>query len=189
MSQFQITQRYHPKDQKIVKMIAEKLPFDELIFVKLKYWCDFDEEELEQILKISKEQVRKLNESVNSKLQFEFYKKASAQNPHSDLKPLCLYWFDPRDHSFSFAGNAKYSERYCEYALHIDEEPSNKRYFLKPTSQESNQLKYQVDLLVPDENGKYVNRQKVGEGILVRSRQRQIHIDYGSKFKTLVLAL
>ena len=189
MNQIQITQRYHPKDQKIIKMIAEKLPFDELIYVKLKYWCDFDEDELEQILKINKDQIRLLDASVNDKLQFEFYRKVSPQQAHSSLSPLTLHWFDPRDHSFNYAGSAKYSDRYCEYALLIDEEHRSKRYFLKPKSQDGKDLKYQVDLLVPNETGKYVNRQKVGEGVLVRSDQRQIHIDYGSKFKTLVLAL
>ena len=100
-----------------------------------------------------------------------------------------LGWLDPRDKSLLSAGVAFYNEEYGEFFLKIDEEPIEKQYFLKPNSSKDDAVEYRVELVVKNKVGKFLKRQKVGFGKKNSSTKGNVHIHFGSKFKTLVLAL
>ncbi len=99
---------------------------------------------------------------------------------------LTLGWLDPRDNSVNHAGVSFYNPTYGEYLLKIDEEPSEKQYFLKPYTTEGERTSYRMELVIKRKNSKFLKRQRVGTGY---SRNDCVFINYGSKFKTLVLYL
>lgn len=100
---------------------------------------------------------------------------------------LTLGWFDPRDGSINYAGVGFYNSTYGEYLLKIDEEPSEKQYFLKPYSCEDDHTIYRMELVIKRRDGKFLKRQLVGTGF--SDADGCVFINYGSKFKTLVLYL
>ena len=97
-----------------------------------------------------------------------------------------LGWLDPRDGSVNHAGVSFYNPTYGEYLLKIDEEPSDKQYFLKPCVCEGEHIRYRMELVIKRRDGRFLKRQHVGTGY---SNDGYVFIDYGSKFKTLVLYL
>ena len=99
---------------------------------------------------------------------------------------LNLGWLDPRDGSVIYAGVGFYSPTYGEYLLKIDEEPSDKQYFLKLCACKGERTSYRMELVIKRKNGMFLKRQRVGMGY---STDGCIFINYGSKFKTLVLYL
>lgn len=101
---------------------------------------------------------------------------------------LPLSWLDPRTKKFFTAGVAFFLEDYGEYLLRIDEEPAEKSYFLKPFALENGKVIYRMELVLKDKHGKFKRRQVVGEGHSFTNPESNIYIDYGSKFKTLVVA-
>lgn len=97
-----------------------------------------------------------------------------------------LYWKNPRTKTTFPAGVAFYQEEYGEFHLKIDEEPSEKRYYLKPIEASEEKVKYRMELVMKDKDGKFLRRQTVGKG---SSHENEISVNYGSKYKDLVLDL
>ena len=74
-----------------------------------------------------------------------------------------------------------------KYILKIDEEPQEKQYFLKPIVNEGNKTKFRMELVIKRKDGTFLKRQLVGNGYCDESTGGNVYINYGSKFKTLVL--
>ncbi len=102
---------------------------------------------------------------------------------------LTLGWLDPRDDSINHAGVSFYNPTYGEYLLKIDEEPSEKQYFLKPYASEDDHVTYRMELVLKHKDGSFRKRQLVGTGYRNADTDGSVFISYGSKFKTLVLYL
>lgn len=100
---------------------------------------------------------------------------------------LNLGWLDPRDSSVVHAGVSFYNSSYGEYLLKIDEEPSEKQYFLKPYNSDGERTSYRMELVIKRRDGRFLKRQRVGTGY--NDSNGRVFINYGSKFKTLVLYL
>lgn len=100
-----------------------------------------------------------------------------------------LGWLDPRDNSINHAGVSFYNSTYGEYLLKIDEEPNEKQYFLKPCASENDRITYRMELVLKRKNGSFRKRQLVGIGYSNTETDGNVFINYGSKFKTLVLYL
>ena len=100
---------------------------------------------------------------------------------------LTLGWLDPRDNSVNHAGVSFYNPTYGEYLLKIDEEPSDKQYFLKPCVCKDERINYRLELVIKRKNGSFLKRQLVGTGY--SDSNGNVFINYGSKFKTLILYL
>lgn len=105
-------------------------------------------------------------------------------------KPETLYlgWYDPRTHKVNHAGVAFYNEQYGEYFLKIDED-SDKQFFLKAYTSEEDTVTYRMEMVIKKKDGRFLKRQCVGEGVCSPKTDGNVHIDYGSKFKTLILFL
>lgn len=99
-----------------------------------------------------------------------------------------LSWLDPRDGSRLPAGVSFYNHEFGEYLLKIDEEPLEKQYFLKPVESGEGKISYRMDLVIKRRDGKFLKRQKVGEGYSSDQTSGEAHIKFGSKFKTLVIS-
>lgn len=106
-----------------------------------------------------------------------------------NIETLLLGWLDPRDNSVHNAGVSFYNPTYGEYILKIDEEPSEKQYFLKPCGSENDRIDFRMELVVKKKDGTFLKRQLVGRGYSDESTSGNIFVNYGSKFKTLVLYL
>lgn len=104
-------------------------------------------------------------------------------------KPLPLGWQDPRTKNTTCAGVAFFNQQYGDYLLKIDEEPKEKQYFLRPFAAEDDKVVYRVELVIKKADGKFLKRQKVGEGYSGLDNDKNVYINYGSKYKTLVLLL
>ena len=102
---------------------------------------------------------------------------------------LNLGWLDLRDNTVNHAGVSFYNPTYGEYLLKIDEEPSEKQYFLKPCASEDDRMSYRMELVIKRKDGKFMKRQRVGTGYSNTETDGNVFINYGSKFKTLVLYL
>ena len=102
---------------------------------------------------------------------------------------LTLGWLDPRDNRVNHAGVSFYNPTYGEYLLKIDEEPNEKQYFLKPYTSEGECTSYRVELVIKRKDGRFLKRQLVGTGYSDTETDGCVFINYGSKFKTLVLYL
>ena len=100
---------------------------------------------------------------------------------------LNLGWLDPRDGTVIHAGVGFYSSTYGEYLLKIDEEPSDKQYFLKPCACKDERTNYRLELVIKRKDGSFLKRQLVGTGY--SDSNGNVFINYGSKFKTLILYL
>ena len=98
-----------------------------------------------------------------------------------------LAWRDPKSGISHAAGMAFYNEKYGEYFLRIDEEPSEKRYFLKPFSVEDEVTTFRMELVLKRNDGSFKKRVKVGEGVQSEQTSGNILINFGSKYKDLVL--
>ena len=109
------------------------------------------------------------------------------QNNQNEI--FFLGWLDPRDETILPAGVAFYNEEYGEFFLKIDEEPFEKQYFLKPYTSNEDKVKYHVELVIKNKGGKFLKRQKVGYGVKDANTEGRVHMHFGSKYKTLVLAL
>ena len=111
------------------------------------------------------------------------------QKNNEKNQTLILGWLDPRDESVINAGVGFYNADYDEYNLRIDEEPKEKTYRLRPFGYENNRVLYRMELVIKDKNGKFIRRQKVGDGFSDQETSGNIFINYGSKFKTLIVYL
>ena len=100
-----------------------------------------------------------------------------------------LGWLDPRDNRVNYAGVSFYKPTYGEYLLKIDEESNEKRYFLKPSISENNRITYRMELVLKRKDGSFRKRQLVGSGYSNAETNGNVFVNYGSKFKTLVLYL
>ena len=100
-----------------------------------------------------------------------------------------LGWLDPRNDTVNHAGISFYNPTYGEYLLKVDEEPSEKQYFLKPCSSEGDCITYRMELVLKRKDGSFRKRQLVGTGYSSAETDGSVLINYGSKFKTLVLYL
>ena len=107
----------------------------------------------------------------------------------NENKPLILGWLDPRNNMVNHAGVGFYNSKYGEYLLKIDEEPSEKQYFLKPYGSNDGEVNYRIELILKRKDGRFLKRQRVGVGYSNKDTSGNVFINYGSKFKTLVLYL
>lgn len=98
-----------------------------------------------------------------------------------------LAWFDPRNAKTFSAGHAVYNDNYGEYYLKILEEPENSQYFLKPVEASGPQIKFRVEKIVKTAQGKFLKRITVGDGYCDETTHGNIFVNYGSKYKTLIL--
>lgn len=98
-----------------------------------------------------------------------------------------LGWLDPRDNSIIHAGVGFYKPQYGEYVLKIDED--SKPYFLKPFESEHGRIIYRMEIAIKKRDGRFLKRQVVGFGHRDSETQGNVYIQYGSKFKTLILYL
>ena len=98
-----------------------------------------------------------------------------------------LNWLQPASKFMLPAGVAYYNAEYGEYFLKIDEEPAEKRYYLKATNSSQGRTEYRMELVIKNKDGRFLKRQKVGEGYRDETTEGNVYIDYGSKYKTLVL--
>jgi hypothetical protein len=108
-------------------------------------------------------------------------------NKTKNTETLILGWLDQRDNSVNHAGVSFYNSTYGEYLLKIDEEPSEKQYFLKPCGSENDRVDYRMELVLKRKDGSFLKRQLVGHGYSDESTGGNVLVNYGSKFKTLVL--
>ncbi len=104
-------------------------------------------------------------------------------------QPIPMSWLDPRNKRYMQAGVAFFIPEYGEFALKIDEEPSDKVYYVKPVAIEKEKVLYRVELVLKDKNGKFLKRKVVGDGYSSQDPSSNIYLNYGSKYKTLVLFL
>ena len=101
-----------------------------------------------------------------------------------------LGWLDPRDNTVHQAGVGFYNSEYGEFFLKIDEDPQEKQYFLKPFERdEQGRIKYRMEMVIKRKDGSFLKRQMVGTGYSNEETNGNVFINYGSKFKTLVLYL
>lgn len=107
----------------------------------------------------------------------------------SNNETLILGWLDPRDNTVNHAGVSFYNPTYGEYLLKIDEEPNEKQYFLKPCASENDRISYRMELVLKRKDGSFLKRQLVGVGYSDEETNGNVFINYGSKFKILVLYL
>ncbi len=120
---------------------------------------------------------------------------SNKKNNHSLSKKrsnevLILGWMDPRNDIVHHAGVAFYNPNYGEYLLKIDEEPNEKQYFLKAFEcSDDGSTSYRMELVIKRKNGQFLKRKLVGLGHRHKGTYGNVFIDYGSKFKTLVLYL
>jgi hypothetical protein len=106
-------------------------------------------------------------------------------NKHNDT--LVLGWLDPRNNKVNHAGVSFFNTTYGEYFLKIDEEASEKQYYLKPSGSENGRITYRMELVLKKRDGSFLKRQLVGNGHSDSETKGNVLINYGSKYKTLVL--
>lgn len=97
-----------------------------------------------------------------------------------------LGWLDPRDQKIRDAGVAFYNDEYAEYFLKIDED-QGKLFYLKPIGSNGSKTNYRMELVLKRNDGTFNKRQCVGDGYSSQTTEGNVHIQYGSKFATLVL--
>ena len=102
------------------------------------------------------------------------------------LETIYLGWLDPRTNKINPAGVAFYNSKFGEYFLKIDED-SGRQFFLKPYSTENDITRYRMEMVLKKSDGTFLRRQQVGSGYSSPSTENNIHVDYGSKFKALVV--
>jgi len=105
-------------------------------------------------------------------------------------KPETYYlaWLDPRNKKIRDAGVAFYNKEFGEYQLKIDEDP-DRVYFVKPINVINERTQYRMELVLKKKNGKFMKRQCVGDGYSSSSTEGNAHLQYGSKYASLVLFL
>lgn len=108
-------------------------------------------------------------------------------NNEDQKKVFKLEWLDPRTGQVFDAGIAVFNQMYGEYFLKIYEENSTCQYFLKPISWSDDEVKYRVEQVLKNNRGYFVKRSHIGDGFSGEHTSGNIFINYGSKYKTLVL--
>ena len=97
-----------------------------------------------------------------------------------------LGWLDPRDKRIRDAGVAFFDEEYAEYFLKIDED-QGKSFYLKAIGSSDNKTNYRMEQVLKRKDGTFLKRQCVGDGYSCQTTDGNIHIQYGSKYATLVM--
>ncbi len=105
----------------------------------------------------------------------------------TDSKKVRLAWLDPRTGDTLPAGFAVFNENKGDYFLKIDEEPPNRHFYLKPNQFSEGNTRYRLEMLTFDPSHKTHKRLYVGNGESTAYTNENIHINYGSKYKILVL--
>ncbi|MBY0315641.1 MAG: hypothetical protein K2Q26_08985 [Bdellovibrionales bacterium] len=98
-----------------------------------------------------------------------------------------LAWYDPRTGKSFNAGHAFYNENYGEYFLKILEEPHGAQYFLKPVEASGPDIRFRIEKIIKSQQGKFLKRVSVGDGYCNETTRGNIFMNYGSKYKTLIL--
>jgi hypothetical protein len=99
-----------------------------------------------------------------------------------------LSWLNPRDKKLRDAGVAFYNKEYGEYLLKVDED-EGKQYYLKAISTSEGKTNYRMEMVLKRSNGSFLRRQCIGDGYSSILTDGNVHIQYGSKYATLVLFL
>ncbi len=102
-------------------------------------------------------------------------------------KVFQMAWLDPRTGQVFDAGVAVFNEMHGEYYLKIFEEHTTNQYFLKPVTSDSEKALYRVERVVKNGRGFFIKRSHVGDGYSSDETLGNIFINYGSKYKTLVI--
>ena len=111
----------------------------------------------------------------------------TAENINEQKKVFEMGWLDPRTGQVFEAGVAVFNQMYGEYYLKIFEEDNNGQYFLKPIASDGAKATYRVERVLKNTRGYFIKRSHVGEGYSSDETNGNIFINYGSKYKTLVL--
>ncbi len=98
-----------------------------------------------------------------------------------------LFWMNPVTGKRLNAGKAFYDEKFGEYRLKIDEACEDKQYYLKPIGLINDELRYRLELVIK-KNGKFHHREEKGDGYSNDATDGEVHIDFGSSMKVLVLS-
>ncbi len=98
-----------------------------------------------------------------------------------------LFWMNPVTGKRLHAGKAFYDEQFGEYRLKVDEASEEKQYYLKPVGLINNELKYRLEQVIK-KAGKFHHRQEKGDGYSSDVTGDEVHIDFGSSMKVLVLS-
>jgi len=99
-----------------------------------------------------------------------------------------LAWMNPRDKKLRDAGVAFYNSEYGEYLLKVDED-QGKQYYLKPVNSLDGKTCFRMEMVLKRSNGTFLKRQSIGDGYSSIITNGNVHINYGSKYATLVLFL
>ncbi|MDB5036783.1 MAG: hypothetical protein JWQ35_311 [Bacteriovoracaceae bacterium] len=98
-----------------------------------------------------------------------------------------LFWMNPVTGKRIHAGKAFYDERFNEYRLKIDETPDDKQFYLKPMGAAESEVRYRVEQVIK-KSGKFHHREEKGDGYTSPETAGEVHIDFGSSMKVLVLS-
>ena len=109
------------------------------------------------------------------------------ENINEQKKVFNMGWLDPRTGQVFEAGVAVFNQMYGEYYLKILEEDNSGQYFLKPVSSDGTNASYRVERVLKNSRGYFVKRSNVGDGYSSCETNGNIFINYGSKYKTLVI--
>ena len=109
-------------------------------------------------------------------------------NNNQKSETYYLSWLNPRDKKLRDAGVAFYNQQYGEYLLKVDED-DGKQYYLKAIGSADGQTNYRMEMVLKRSNGSFLRRQCVGDGYSSAQTNGHVHIQYGSKYATLVLFL
>jgi hypothetical protein len=102
-------------------------------------------------------------------------------------KTIKLAWYDPRNGEIFPAGFAVFNENKGDYFLKIFEESEKRHFYLKPSEYSDGTTRYRMEMVLLDSNNKPTKRRFVGIGESTPYTNKNIHINYGSKYKILVL--
>ena len=96
-----------------------------------------------------------------------------------------LWWISPLNEKRQYAGVAFFDETYGEYRLRLDYEPETQLY-LRPIGLINDKQLFKVEI-VRKRNGKFFKRFPVGEGVLGKDTDGEVHMELGPYIKTLAL--
>ena len=109
------------------------------------------------------------------------------ENLNEQKKIFNMGWLDPRTGQVFEAGVAIFNQMYGEYYLKIFEDDGHGQYYLKPVSSDGTRATYRVERVLKNSRGHFLKRSNVGDGHSGAETDGNIFINYGSKYKTLVI--
>ncbi len=105
----------------------------------------------------------------------------------NEKKEYPLGWYDPRSGEIFHAGFAVYNEDRGDYFLKIAEEADKRQFYLKLSGHQDGNTSYRLEMVTGNFHQKLMKRMVVGQGESTPYTNNNIHINYGSKYKILIL--